>query len=100
MCGVKGDVLVNEDGDLMPVQWTGYDSRLGQYQGEVLSKDIIHDRFRAKLRAAKMDPGALVDSHWEDLRAVFESIFSAFHSFDGAQICSRTREYYSTLADN
>lgn len=43
------DVLQDEQGRLVPVQWTGYSQRMQAYQGELLNKKAIGDRIRVKL---------------------------------------------------
>jgi hypothetical protein len=40
------DALTSNQNQLPPVQWTGFDSGIRQYQGEVLEKDRIYERFR------------------------------------------------------
>ncbi len=45
------DVLRREDGSLTPVQWRGYDRKLDQYQGELLDKPLLQERFVAKVRS-------------------------------------------------
>lgn len=39
------DVLRQEDGILTPVQWRGYDTALKQYQGEIINKLVLQERF-------------------------------------------------------
>ena len=52
-CGIElylgTEVLTGADGNLMPVQWKGYDVKLRQYQGELLAKGEVLDRFREKI---------------------------------------------------
>ena len=88
------DVLTNEEGELTPIQWTGYDARAKKYQGEVLEKDKIHKRFREKLNLALRCGASYESQDWRGLQAVFELIFSAFHSDLQEEICGWTRELY------
>lgn len=49
-------VLAEAPDTRMPVQWTGYESAVGAYQGELVSKAQAQDRFWARLRACQTDP--------------------------------------------
>lgn len=80
------DVLTDEEYELIPVQWTGYEQALGQYQGEVLNKVKIQDRFREKVRAIKSGTESIDNKDWTGLRALFQSMFCAFHDLDGDEI--------------
>lgn len=82
------DVLQIDGKARMPVQWTGYDKVLQQYQGEVVDKSVIHARFRQKLCEHQSDPGP----EWDDLRMVLKTIFSAFASRNKEAIFTRTPE--------
>jgi len=82
------DVLREEDSKLAPVQWTGYEAGVGKYQGEVLFKDRLHERFKKKLQASS-EAEILEASDWADIRLVLSTIFRAFHGFDEKHILSR-----------
>jgi len=81
--------------NLPPVQWTGFDPGLRQYQGEVLEKASIQARFSEKLRHAELDGVATNGSEWDGLRTIFTEVFAAFHDLDKQRICVLTRDYYS-----
>jgi hypothetical protein len=87
------DALTGDGGKFIPVQWTGFDSGMRQYQGEVLEKDRIHERFRRKLESAKSDPATLSSEHWNTLKAVLSTVFSAFNDLANEQICGWARAY-------
>ncbi len=76
------DVLCAEQNTLTPVQWKGYNSTLGQYQGEVVQKEKLHDAFRKKLKRCKANPQASPDKDWSGLSAIFQEIFRAFECSD------------------
>ena len=82
-----GTAQLLDEGALSPVQWTGYDSKLRKYQGEVLGKEQIHRRFEKKLLAASQDPGTIAAADWTGLKAVLGMIFRAFNEVDGLLIC-------------
>src|SRR5258707_743650 len=74
-CPAKGDSLT-------PIQWTGYDQKARQYQGEVLYKDQIHDRFSDKLERCRKNPRAVASTDWDGMRLIWRTIFVAFHGVD------------------
>jgi hypothetical protein len=87
------DVLNDDNNGLLPVQWMGYDTGVRQYQGEVVSKERIHQRFRLKLEQAKLDQSPIGSEQWDGLKLVFSQIFSAFQPWANKQICNWAREY-------
>ena len=84
------DVLRLEGGQLMPIQWMGFEKRLRQYQGEILDKDALHKRFRRKLA----EDSEASEADWEPLRRVWRTIFSAFQRKRRRTICSLAKEHY------
>jgi hypothetical protein len=89
------DVLRDEAGTLAPVQWTGYDATVGKYQGEVLFKDQVQERFKRRLDACRGDRELMHKTDWTGLRAILSDIFAAFHDLDGKQICTFVEEYHN-----
>jgi hypothetical protein len=85
------EVLKTDGANLIPVLWTGFDKSMGQYQGEVLEKAKVHDRFREKL----LNCGGKTGPEWDNLRAVFSVLFSAFTEKNKGAICNRAVEYYA-----
>jgi HEPN/Toprim N-terminal domain 1 len=76
------DVLSNERGELAPVQWTGFETSAGQYQGEVMFKDRIHERFKLRLEACRADASLIQRTDWAGIRLILSAIFVAFHPLD------------------
>lgn len=60
------DVLVNSSGNLIPIQWTGYVSELGRYQGEIMSKEEIQKRFKQKVSDCKTNKQLLTKTDWRE----------------------------------
>ncbi len=85
------DILRLDDGNLVPIQWTGYDKSAKQYQGEVLEKALLHSRFKDKLARANRGE----ELEWSDLDAVFQLLFSSFVEKNRKTICKRASEYYA-----
>ncbi|MFC1909684.1 HEPN/Toprim-associated domain-containing protein [Chloroflexota bacterium] len=86
------DVLRNVDSNLTPVQWKGYDPKLRQYQGEILNKIELQNKFEQKLKACETDPTKVNEYDWEGLRAIWDVIRSAFHHKDAADILDQMRD--------
>jgi len=84
------DVLRDSSGELTPVQWTGYDKTLNRYQGEVLDKCRLQDRFKAKLAR----PPSTDSPAWEALKNVLNTLFSAFSERNRTAILHSVSEYY------
>ena len=84
------DVLRGKDGNLMPVQWTGYDRQIKKYQGEVQDKASLHNRFQEKLARRVITGG----QEWDDLRSVLKVIFFAFAGKRREAICRLASDYY------
>ena len=82
------DVLEDDKGLLSPVQWTGYDRKIGAYQGELLDKQGVLDRFAAKLAKCEVRPDQLDSYDWEGVRAIIDTMLAAFHHVDAEAILS------------
>jgi hypothetical protein len=80
------DVLRNALGRLTPVQWTGFEEGIRRYQGSVLDKRAIQERFARKLDRARDDPSVTTRPEWSDLRAIFAALFRAFEDVDRQNI--------------
>ena len=76
------DVLVDERGELSPVQWTSYSRKLATYQGEVLGKREIQERFLEKLRRSEAKPEEIERADWEGIRDILDALRSTFHKVD------------------
>ena len=85
-CGIElylgCDSLGGPDGTLVPVQWKGYDPRLRRYQGELLAKGEVLERFQGKLTTCESDPSRINDFDWTGMRLVIDMLRSAFQQED------------------
>jgi hypothetical protein len=66
--------LTQEDGSLVPVQWKGFDARFRRYQGELVDKASVQERYLHALAA----PVQLDDANLVSIRAVLQMTFTAF----------------------
>jgi len=82
------DILRDSDGHYFPVQWTGYSSGVRKYQGEVLSKSHIQHSFRTKLERCTADQDYIAQTDWSGIRAILNSLFTAFHRYDRERLLS------------
>lgn len=69
-----GSDVLTVDGELQPVAWGGYVSRLSAYQGEISDKDRVQERFRMKVAAAKLRPEVMVKQDWSGLDLVLDHL--------------------------
>lgn len=71
------DVLTT-NGTLELVQWAGYSQTMRAYQGELVNKGEVADRWQIKADLCRGDPAQVVPADWEDLWAIWHHIFTAF----------------------
>lgn len=64
------NALIDDKGKRVPIQWTGLERTLGKYQGEVLDKQRVQERFLSKLKDGTAE--------LRDISAVIETIIRAF----------------------
>ena len=76
------DALKDDEGVFSPVQWTGYDRKIRAYQGEVLEKQRVLDRFAAKLTCCETRPDQISHYDWEGIEAIVDTVRRAFHGID------------------
>jgi len=72
------DVLIQSDGTLTPVQWTGYNKVMKEYQGEILDKNKVYEKYRKKVENTEKDRNLLEKLDWSGMDAVCKAIFGAF----------------------
>lgn len=80
------DVLRCADGNLTPIQWRGYDTKLRKYQGEILNKIVLQNKFKQKLEACKADPSQISTYDWTGIQAILDLMRIAFHRQDAENI--------------
>ena len=68
------DVLKDDEGNLMPVQWKGYMSKIQSYQGELLNKFLVQKAFNEKLKAAKTNRRNVDNQDWSGLSAILDKL--------------------------
>jgi hypothetical protein len=72
------DVLRREGGELTPVAWRSYDNAAGAWQGELVDKALLQQRFAAKVKRASEDPSLIQSLDWTGIRLIIECVLWAF----------------------
>lgn len=81
-------------GDLVCVQWKGFVAGVGKYQGEILDKRAVQDRFRAKLRASVAEGSELRSADWAGIHLILKRLFEIFHQEDAKAMAEMARWQY------
>ena len=63
-CMWAEDILTGNDGNLELVHWGGYMSRVNKYQGSLIKKEIVSNRFERK--------DTTDVNKWQDLRYLWD----------------------------
>ena len=71
-----GQDVLTENDELIPVHWKGYNEKTQTYQGEVMNKSLIQNKYREKVNKALSNETD--DGNWTEMIQLLESIFSAF----------------------
>lgn len=73
-----GKEVLNINGQFTPVQWKGFDSSQRKYQGELIEKEKIQQKFFEKLSVCEKSPEKIESYDWSGLRSIFNIIFNSF----------------------
>lgn len=68
------DVLVDADGELTPVQWRSYLEGVKSYQGELMQKKKIQERFLRKVKDAKAADELPPTQDWSGIDAIIDAL--------------------------
>ena len=74
-----GKEVLNINGQLIPVQWRGFDSIQRKYQGELIEKTEIQQRFFKKIEVCEKKPEKIESYDWSGLRSIFNILFNVFN---------------------
>jgi hypothetical protein len=80
-CSVElylGRDVLGKKRELTPVQWTGYNNTVRQYQGEITRKAELRERFRDKVKTCKSRLRKAKHADWTEMRVLLEHLFRAF----------------------
>lgn len=73
-----GRDTLTQNGQLIPIQWTGYEQSLKQYQGEILDKKQVQVTFMKKVDECKRSGIIEKPEMWQSMRCLLETIFYVF----------------------
>ncbi len=73
------DILVDANGELTPIQWKSKDLKLKKYQGEIINKIELQNKFKQKIIQCEKDPKKIDNYDWEGIRLIINEIASSFH---------------------
>ena len=71
-----GRDCLTENGNFIPIQWTGYIESIQKYQGVILNKEMIQKKFRKKVKEFDMKNYNKQD--WVDLISIIELMNNAW----------------------
>jgi len=72
------DVLADPEHGFVPIQWKGYNQTLSQYQGEILDKSRLQERYLRIVSEAEASQETKNSHDWDPIAKVFETLFEAF----------------------
>lgn len=72
------DILKNNN-NFIPIQWMGFDKKMGRYQGTIMEKSLVQKKFRSKIKKCQKDNSNLSQHDWNGLKLICEAIFDAFN---------------------
>ena len=88
------NILFNESSNsYYPIQWTGYNSGLKQYQGEIIEKDLVQKEYRKILKICEDDSSKIENYDFKDIRLVLQNLLKIFHEFEQELIFKEFDEY-------
>jgi HEPN/Toprim N-terminal domain 1 len=93
------DVLTGEDGNQIPIQWKGYVQSLRKYQGEIISKSDVQNKFLEKLKLCEKNPSLIENFDWTGIKAIINSMLTAFHKKDEEEILKIISEPVKSNSD-
>jgi len=73
-----GKDILFQNGGYTSIQWTGYNSKMEKYQGEILHKKEVQQKFENKLSMQKYDSGN--SENWSEMKELLNVIFYAWSS--------------------
>jgi hypothetical protein len=73
-----GKDVLEEDNELTPIQWKGFNDSIKKYQGEVMNKTKIQEKFDSKLKRCEKDNSLICEYDWTGIKLILNEIFGAF----------------------
>jgi hypothetical protein len=73
-----GNKFIKDENGYIPVQWKGFSVKMGDYQGEILKKESIQNKFFAYIDEVRQGTTEVDRDDFENLELIFDQIFNAF----------------------
>jgi hypothetical protein len=74
-----GRDVLTQNGELAPIQWTGYSVPLKKYQGVILDKDKLQKAFQRKADKCQINPEIINSTDWSEMKTIFKKLFEVFN---------------------
>lgn len=74
-----GEETLTKNGKFIPVHWKGYNQSLNKYQGEILEKEEIQNKFKIKIEKCRENAKLINEYDWSGIKEIFKVIFNAFN---------------------
>lgn len=74
-----GAELLKDNDEFIPIQWNGYVEKTKTYQGEIMKKGEIQNRFKKKLSSC-LESKRYTKENWKEMNQLLISIISAFEN--------------------
>ena len=71
--GIK---ILREKNRFIPIQWKAYQDKAKKYQGEIMNKNLIHERFRKKVKNFELEK--FEKKEWANMDLLINNIFKCF----------------------
>ncbi len=72
-----GQDVLTEKGEFIPIHWSGFVQKTHTYQGEVMRKSYIQEKFNKKMDKA-LSGEKISESQWKEMNELLNAIFNAF----------------------
>lgn len=73
-----GEDILKDNGEYILVEWHGFDKSLSKYQGELLNKKGIQEKFYRKITECEQDMSKISQYDWSGMQLILNSMFTAF----------------------
>jgi hypothetical protein len=83
------DCLTQNDGTLMPIEWTGYNRRIKGYQGAIVNKGAVQDSFRKKVKQA-LKARSFIKDEWSSLDLLGQFVIQQISDISARRSSLRT----------
>jgi len=77
-----GKDVLTKDGNLIPIQWTGYKEKLRRYHGEIIDKSYVQSKFKEKIKDCEKHPEHINNYDWEGILIIWEKIFNLCYNLN------------------